>query len=241
MSENSNVILISGLSTTGKSACLEGLKNQERVMYLNTECNKKLPFKDQFKYKYTISDPLQVEEAFEFSKTKDDLDTIIVDSVTFLMDMYETMHVLTSSNTQKAWGDYQQFFKRIMQTHVAQSNKNVIFTGHTKSVLNENTRMMETQVTVKGALQNTGIESYFTNVVSTKRMSLKDLEKYKNPLLTITEEEEILGYKYVFQTKITKETVGERIRSPKGMWSTQETFIDNNAQFLLDRLHKYYN
>jgi len=25
-----------------------------------------------------------------------------------------------------------------------------------------------------------------------------------------------------------------------GMWTTAETFIDNDAQILLDRLHQYY-
>jgi hypothetical protein len=56
----------------------------------------------------------------------------------------------------------------------------------------------------------------------------------------ITPEEEMLGFKHVFQTKLTKDTVGERIRSPLGMWSTPETFIDNNIQLVLERLKDYY-
>jgi len=45
----------------------------------------------------------------------------------------------------------------------------------------------------------------------------------------------------VFQTQLTKETVGERIRSPMGMFTTEETFIDNDAQMLLDHLRVYYD
>ena len=72
-------------------------------------------------------------------------------------------------------------------------------------------------------------------------MSLKDLEPYKNDMLHITEDEELLGFKYVFQTRLTKQTLGERIRSPMGMFSKEETFIDNDAQTLLDHLKDYYN
>jgi len=100
---------------------------------------------------------------------------------------------------------------------------------------------METKVPVKGALQNTGIESFFSTVLSTKKMTLKKLEPYKNSLLTISEEEEALGFKYVFQTRLTKETVDERMRSAMGMWTQQETYIDNNVQHVINRLHEYYS
>ena len=61
---NDNLVLIVGKSAAGKSASLMGLKNPEGVMYLNCEAGKKLPFRAKFK-QYTITDPLQVNEAFE--------------------------------------------------------------------------------------------------------------------------------------------------------------------------------
>lgn len=78
-------------------------------------------------------------------------------------------------------------------------------------------------------------------VIATKKVPLKHLKDYKSDLLNITTEEEALGFKYVFQTKLTKETVGERLRGPLGMFSTQETYTDNNAQLVMDRLHEYYS
>lgn len=72
-------------------------------------------------------------------------------------------------------------------------------------------------------------------------MKIKDLKDYQNELLVITPEEEAVGYKHVFQTMITKDTVHERIRSPLRMWNVKETFIDNNATKLLNRIHSYYN
>lgn len=83
-------------------------------------------------------------------------------------------------------------------------------------------------------------ESYFTVVIASKKVTLKTLKDYSSPLLTITPEEEALGFKYVYQTKLTRDTVGERLRGPLGLWENKETFIDNNIQQVLQRLHAYY-
>ena len=99
---------------------------------------------------------------------------------------------------------------------------------------------METKVPVKGSLKNNGIESYFSCVIASKKVPLKTLKEYGSPLLTITPEEEALGFKYVFQTKITRDSVNERLRGPLGLFDTKETFIDNNMQLVLNRLHEYY-
>lgn len=138
-------------------------------------------------------------------------------------------------------GDYAQYFKTLMQQHVAKSTKRVIFLAHSADSLNENEMVMESKVPVKGSLKNNGIESYFSVVIGCKKIALKNLKDYGSSLLNITEKEERLGYKYVFQTDLTKETVHERLRGPLGMWDTKETFIDNNAQLVLDRLDQYYS
>ena len=238
-SVNDHLVLVSGKSATGKSAALMGLENPEGVMYLNCESGKRLPFPAKFK-QYTITDPLQVNEAFEVAESMPEIHTIVVDTLTYLLDMYESVYVLGSSNTMKAWGDFAQYFKHLMQSLVARSTKNVIFLAHTSDVMNDGEMIMETKVPVKGALKNNGIESYFSVVISSKKVPLKNLKDYSSDLLTITPEEEALGFKYVFQTKLTKETVNERIRGPMGMFTTAETFMDNNLQLVLNRLQQYY-
>lgn len=127
-----------------------------------------------------------------------------------------------------------------MQDKVARSTKKVIFIAHTLDTHNEAEMIMETKVPVKGALKNNGIESYFSVVIASKKVQLKTLKDCKSDLLTITPEEEALGFKYVFQTKITKDTVNERLRGPLGLFDTKETFIDNNIQLVLQRLQEYY-
>lgn len=236
---NDHLVLISGKSSTGKSVSLMNLQDPVGVLYLNCESGKRLPFPAKFE-QHTITDPLQVFDAFKYAETNDKIHTIVIDSLTYLMDMYESLHVLPSTNTMKAWGEFAQFFKRLMQLTVASSSKNVIFTAHTLDVMNEAEMAIETKVPVKGSLKNNGIESYFAVVVSTKKVSLKALEGYENDLLVITDEDKALGFKHVFQTRITKESVSERIRGPIGLWSTTETFIDNDMQKVINRLDEYY-
>jgi len=236
---NNNIVLISGKSTTGKSASLRNITNPEGVMYLNCENNKSTPFPCKFK-SYTITDPMQVYEGFSAAEGNADIHTIVIDTVTYMMDMYESLYVLNSANSMKMWGEYAQFFKNLMAQYVANSTKRVVFLGHTLDVLNESEMISETLVKVKGSLMNQGLESYFTNVISTKKVPLTKLAEMSSPLLNITEDDEINGFKYVYQTKLTKETVNERIRGPLGMWDRKETYIDNDIQNVLNRIEGYY-
>ena len=237
---NDNLVLIGGKSAAGKSASLMHLKDPEGVMYLNCEAGKKLPFRTNFK-QFTITDPHQVYEAFEHAESDPKIHTIVVDTLTYLLEMYESLFIHNSANGQKAWGDFSHYFKTLMQSYVAKSTKNVIFLAHTTDVLNEGEMVMETKVPVKGATKHNGIESFFSCVIGAKKVQLKVLKDYQSDLLTITPEEEALGFKYVYQVKLTKETVNERLRGPLGLFETKETFIDNNVQLVLDRLKEYYS
>jgi hypothetical protein len=238
---NDQLLLVCGMSGSGKSASLRNLLNQEKWLYLNTEAGKRLPFKNKFMNGgLRIEDFLQVFEAFDYAHENPDVAGVITDSLTFWLDMIETQHVLRSSNSQKAWGDFAQYFKQLMQEKVTRLNKPVVFLAHVKEELDEASMQMKTSVPVKGSLKGNGIEAYFSTVVACKKMKTKDLEKFPNELLILTEEEKELGFKHVFQTRITKETTGERIRSPMGMFTKEQTYINNDVQLLLNHLNKYY-
>lgn len=236
---NDNLVLLVGKSATGKSASLMGLRNPEGVMYLNCESGKKLPFRSKFQ-QFVITDPLEILEAFDHAETDPNIHTIVIDTLTYLLEMYESVYVVNSANTMKAWGDFSQYFKTLMQDKVAKSTKNVVFLAHTADKLNESEMAVETAVPVKGSLKSNGIESYFSLVIASKKVPLKALKEYGSEMLAITPEEEALGFKYVYQTKLTRDTVGERLRGPLGLFDTKETYIDNNLQLVLDRLHEYY-
>ncbi len=253
---NNHLVLICGKSATGKSWSLKDLEKPEGVLYLNCENNKNLPFDAKF-FKdqtgtpgFTITDPLQVYKAFTFAETNPEIHTIIIDTSTYLMDLFESLYVIGADNTRVQWGAYAQFWKNLMAQYVAKSTKNVIILAHTADIITgEGINVInETFVPVKGSLKNQGIESYFSTIISTKKIPITQL-KDKNSLLTITQREKNLGYKHVFQTMLTKDTVNERMRNSYGLWvekdfedpdSPDETYIDNNIQFVIDRLHKYY-
>ena len=168
------LVLVCGKSTTGKSATLRNLRNPEGVLYLNYEAGKDLPFPAKFTQQ-TITDPLQTVPMFKLAEDQGDAcHTIVGDSATFMMDMFESIYVLPHAGTKQgmtAWGDYAQYFKQLMQKTVAESTKNVIITAHTLTTLNEADGFMETAVPIKGSLKNNGIEAYFSCIVSTKKIT----------------------------------------------------------------------
>ena len=235
------LVLVCGESATGKSASLQNIRNQENWLYFGTEAGKRLPFRNKFQVA-NVTDPLDIPASLEWACSDDGahLEGAVIDSSTFMMDMFESQYVIGSANTQTAWGDYAQFFKNIMQKLVPTFARPVIIMAHTKKELNEAAGRWEISVPIKGALRNNGVEAYFSTVVVTKKVPLKELEGYKNDLLHITEDDLLVGYKHVFQTRITKTTTGERIRSPMGLFTVAQTFIDNDCQQLLDHLNAFY-
>lgn len=238
MAVNDNLVLVCGESSTGKSACLRNLS--EKTLYLNCESGKKLPFRDKFRKSIVITDPDQVYQAFAWAQGRDDVDNIVIDGFNYLMDMYESLYIIGAEDSRSGWQNYAQYVRNLMQQHVANSDKNVIFTAHTRTTYNETTLSMETKVPIKGALANTGIESFFSLIVSTKKEKLKALEAFENDLLHVSPRDQAVGYKHVFQTLVTADTVQERMRGPMGMFDDNETFIDNDINLVLNRCQEYY-
>lgn len=101
VNENDNLVLIGGESASGKSASLRNLKDPEAVMYLNCESNKKLPFPTKFQ-QFSITDPYQIYEGFNYAEANTGkFHTIVIDTLTFLMDMFESIHVLPVKDSMK--------------------------------------------------------------------------------------------------------------------------------------------
>lgn len=242
-SEHPKSVLICGESGAGKTSSLMNLQNHKGVLYLNCDGGKPLPFKNNFK-RITVDDPYDIFDYFDQIKKDDQkrIHTVVIDTVSFLMDIYENKHVIDAPNTMKAWSEYAQFFKTLMYQYVAHSPAYVIFLGHLDVYIDEDTGEKRSIVPVKGSLKKNGIEAYFTTVLSCKKVKLSEFKKYNQTnLLTITPEEEEQGFKHVFQTKTTKNSVGDRIKSPMGLFSTDETFINNDVQLVLKRLNDFYS
>lgn len=242
MSNNPHSILICGESGAGKSMSLYELRDRTDVLYFNCEGGKPLPFKNKFKNK-VIHDPEDIitflEQLAEMGEEQP-FKFVVIDTISFMMDMYETVHVLYSNNTQKAWGDYGQFFKRLINAS-AQVNAFFIFIGHLDSWFDEDAGYFRSAVPVKGALAKKGLEAYFTTVLNVSKQSTKVLDKSPNPMLTIKDSERDLGFKHVFQTRTTKQTVGDRIRTPMGLFPDDHVYINNDIGPVIKKMIEYYH
>lgn len=237
---NDQLILICGYSGSGKSYSLKNIRNQDKWLYLNTEAGKKLPFKNQFK-NIRIVDPKEVLSYFDAAiAAEDKSEGIIIDSIDFLMNMFEAKYIKTAADTRKAWGNYQTFFEQIFQDKIIRYGKPVIIIAHVADSYDEKTLDTKTSIPVKGALKNISIEAYCSFLIYAEKMTLKDLENYKNDLLHITAKDEATGLKYCFQTQLTKTTLNKKIRGPDDLFTLDETYIDNDAQLVLDKLTEYY-
>lgn len=244
--DNKRVVLIAAPPSMGKTHSLHKLANDPGVAYLNTDM-KDLPFKvpqDGMKC-VKISDAHLAPEALgELEENHPDVHTVILDTITFLMNQYENQYVLTAVDTRAAWQGYGKFYNNLMHG-IKSSSKNFIILAHTYNEQREEGKIVviETKVPVKGAVGKVGVEADYNIVLSARKMTLSDLEPYleDNELLSINKKEERLGFKFVFQTDLTKETLSEKIRAPMGLWSDNELYIDNDISLIIERLQKYYS
>lgn len=238
MAQNKNIVLIMGKPNTGKSTSLMNLSNQDRMIYLNTDL-KELPFKNRFLKNVEVSDALDVLAYIHEIEQSPQVEGAVLDTLTFLMSMYERQYVNGSTNTQKAWGDYGIFYKEFIHS-IKAGTKDYAILAHEDTFLNEQSMQMESRVPVKGSVGKIGVEADFTTILSTKQMPIKKLEGFENDLLHITDAEREDGFKYVFCTRVTKESIGEKMRSAIGLWDRKELYIDNDLNQVFNRLKQYY-
>lgn len=238
-------LLVCGVASSGKTYSLKGLRDHEKVLFLNCEASKGmiLPFKNKFKKK-VITSPLGelVGEGSVFravAQKPDSFNTIVIDSMTFLMDLFETKYVNTATNTMGAWGAYGDFINQLCNVEIATLPQDIIFTAHVAGTYNGDS-LMENKIPIKGNIGKKGFEAFFNNIVYVKTKTLEELEPYKNKYLNITETDKLLGFKHVIQTRLTKDSIHDKIRGADDLWDISETFIDGNIQHVLDRLNEYY-
>jgi hypothetical protein len=237
-SGNNHVVLIMGKPNSGKSTSLRTLTNQDRYVYLNTDL-KAIPFKHEFNA-VNVSDPLDILGFIEEIESNADIDGVVLDTLTFLMDQFEQQYVVTSSNTQKMWGEFASFYKKLIHT-IKKGSKDYAILAHAKDVMNESEMILETKVPIKGSVGATGAEADFTTILGAKAIPIKEAMKWENDLLTISDEEKEDGIKFVFQTRIDKDSVGHKYRSQMGLWKRNEKYINNDLQAVFNRLHDYYS
>lgn len=240
MSQNKKIIMIMGKPNMGKSASLRNL-HQESMIYLNADL-KDIPFQDRFMANVEIATATDVLGFVEDIESNADVSGAVLDTITFLMQMYERQFVAPFAGTktgQSAWGDYGNFYRNLIHA-IKSGTKSYAILAHEDESLNEQSASMESKVPIKGAVGKVGVEADFTTILRAIQIPVKKLEGIENDLLHITDEEKEDGVKYVFATRVTKESAGSKMRSAMGLWSRNELYIDNDVQQVFDRLDQYY-
>ncbi len=236
---NKNIILIMGVPATGKSVSLRNLP-QKDLVYINTDL-KELPFKDSFMQTIELKAAEDLTGFINQIEGHDPCKGVVLDTLTFAMDMFESQRVIPFAGTPKgqtAWGDYAQFYKNFIHS-IKAGSKDYIIMAHDAQTYNEETMEFDSQIPIKGSVGKRGAEADFTIILTAKQVPIKKLKQHENPLLNITPEEEEDGFKYVFQTRPYKGS-GSKCRSPLGLWDRSMLYIDNDASAVLKRVKEYY-
>lgn len=239
--QNKNIVLVMGRPNTGKSASLRNLP-QNSMAYLNCDL-KETPFRNKFAADIEVPDANDVLGYIQDIEVEPSITGGVLDTITFLMQMYERQYVTPLAGTkqgQAAWGDYGNFYRSFIHA-IKSGTKSYAILAHEHTEYNEEKLRNETSVPIKGAVGRVGAEADFTTILSCKQMPIKTLEKYPNALLNITDDEREDGVKYVFQTRITKDSAGEKMRSAMGLWNRDELYIDNDLQLVFNRLKEFYS
>lgn len=233
------VVVVTSLSGMGKSTSLRNLDN---AIHLNCEEGKDIPFslknKTFFKSAHMTS-PTQVIESIQWAEDKPQVETIIIDGLNFLMDMFESQCIYKSEDTRAAWNDYAQFFKDLVH-NITLSSKDFIILCHVAYKYNEENMAVEATIPVKGSLSKAGLQASFTTVIGADMVKIEDIEKYPNDLLHITEGDREDGFKYVLQTRKLAGFKNTLIKVPLGVFDRKEVFIDSDMALVMQRLREYY-
>lgn len=224
---NKKVILVLGPPATGKTFCLKNLINNHgsEIVYINTDGKTNLPFKGKNKINKFITpkDPLEINPGVRAMEAMDDINYVIVDTLSFWLDSIEQKHVIHSPDSRGAWGSiYAAEAKNLLHFANNVSNKTWIFLSHTQEGEVAN-YITPTKAYAKGAVGRLGVEAYFDTVIYTN---------------VFEDDNSSDGVGYRFQVKKTKETIGLSVRSPEDMFPGPFTET-NDIMKILEAIDAY--
>ena len=227
------LIIVCGEVSVGKSACFRNIPNQERWVFGNTEAGKPIPFRNKFN-KRNIVDTAIVAPMINAANASPNIDGVIVDSLTFLLDNVNLELNLDEDVVGfEKWNQYDNFIKKFFLKDIGALTKPLIMTAHVKDVIVEGSGKLISIIPVKGQNKAVGLEGYATLIVHAKKVPIEKLKEY--------DKDRRRGYKHVFQTRSTEDNMHERMRAPLDFFDDMsEVFIDNDIMHIINRWNEYY-
>jgi hypothetical protein len=239
---NNNIVLIVGKPSTGKSTSARCMDNPSGIVNLNCDM-KRTPFKNKYALDIDINDPEELINGSNIlaqCEGEDTVHTILLDTITYLMRSYKTMYIDEAHDGRAAWGNYQKYYNKLIHA-IKTGNKNYVIMAHIADSYNDKEMVTESNVVLQGAVGRLGMEGDFTTIVeAVSKPVTKKLLDMQHDLFQITEREQLDGIKYMFVTRRVKEHPTTKARSASDLWKDEEVYIDNNIQFLVNRINDYY-
>ncbi len=211
-------LLIVGKSSTGKSSSLRNLDFDKTVL-INAEA--KTPpfrkFKTLMKHIYPENTQQILNGMHQMEEEKEKL-TIVIDSISMLMDMYYAENIKDASNSMAGWSHYKDYFLELIN-FAKRSKHNYVFTALAKDTYNDKEMITETFASVQGSLFKM-IESHFSVVLHT----------------VVVDEEGELKHKFITNKDVANK--GLSCKSPMEMF--EHKYIDNDVVKAFHTMEEYY-
>lgn len=236
---NGNIIPIKfavlGYSGMGKSFSLANLREPEKVVIINGD-KKQLPFISPMRV-VSLGEPYELLSLMDSFETDDRYEVCVIDTFSFILNQFEDQIIMNAarSETRGLWAEYGKFAREVL-SKLNDSKKCYIFMSHLMTEKNEDTGDWLTQAFCKGAAAKHGLEALLTTVLYAKNVPISRLKP--NELLTITEEDEEDGSKFVFQTRKDKQSRNESMKALRGIFNREELYIDNDCQLVFDAVSR---
>ena len=217
---NKKMILVIGSTGTGKTTSLRNLDKSKSV-YIDFDRKAIKAFRDMDKFREWVKIDYvdHLLPGLRALESDPDCDTIIIDTLSFALDMFVAQKVDTAADTRAAWGDYKRFYKELI--HIAKSSeKSYIFLTHEKSVYNEAAMEVKTVAYAQGSISGM-IEADFALVAYT--------HKY-------VDEDGMPAYGFLVNP--TKDTLALSAKSPMEMFD-EPLIKDNDINILIKAADEY--
>jgi len=218
--ENKKIIMIIGETGSGKTTSLRNMP-LEKTVYIDVDRKSIKSFKGMEKFKDWIKLDFvdHLMPGLQMLEDDDECEYIVIDTLSFLLDLYATQKIDTAEDTRAAWGDYKRFYKELIN-HVKTSKKSYIFMAHPKTIYNEMEMEQKTFAYAQGSIAGK-MEGDFAVVLYTR----KYLNQDGLPA-------------FGFSTNVTKETIHTSVKTPFGMFD-EPVLADNDIMEVFRAIEEY--
>ncbi len=213
-------LLIVGDTGTGKTTSMEDLPLKHTI-YINVD-GKMLPFRAKSLYKHVnLESTEQLINGMIAAEDDPQVEFVVVDTLTFLGDMFYTEHIEHASNGMAGWAAYKSYINKVLNM-AKKSSKHYVFLAHAQDVYDEKEMITKSFGKIQGSLKGGGLEQHFTFVLYSQVVKGDDGMP-----------------KYVFQTNKSKQNMGVSAKTPRGIFTEPYTEA-NSIREVFHAIDTYY-